>query len=279
MVKKSNKKNNLSFFKKLSRWFDENFLFIFSTFLLAFIPLYPKIPLFDIIPGYIVRVRFEDILIAVAGLFWVIQIIRKKTTWKSPLTKLISTYALVGLFSLLSAVFIIHTIPLELIHIGKSSLHLLRYLEYFFLFILMYSSINTQKQAKTIIWSILTTVFLISFYGLGQKYWYWPVYSTMNREFSKGIRLYLTEHARVQSTFGGHYDLGAYLLIMLPIILSSAFLSKKKWKKRIFHLVHAFGLWLLIMSASRASFASYGLAMLLVLIFLAPISFSGADSI
>ncbi|MBT4124734.1 MAG: hypothetical protein HN981_04805 [Candidatus Pacebacteria bacterium] len=269
MVKKSNKKNNLSFFKKLSRWFDENFLFIFSTFLLAFIPLYPKIPLFDIIPGYIVRVRFEDILIAVAGLFWVIQIIRKKTTWKSPLTKLISTYALVGLFSLLSAVFIIHTIPLELIHIGKSSLHLLRYLEYFFLFILMYSSINTQKQAKTIIWSILTTVFLISFYGLGQKYWYWPVYSTMNREFSKGIRLYLTEHARVQSTFGGHYDLGAYLLIMLPIILSSAFLSKKKWKKRIFHLVHAFGLWLLIMSASRASFASYGLAMLLVLIFLA----------
>lgn len=269
MVKKSNKKNNLSFFKKLVKWFDENFLFVFSTFLLAFIPLYPKIPLFDIIPGYIVRVRFEDILIATAGLFWIIQIFRKKITWKSPLSKLISTYALVGFFSLLSAVFIIHTIPLELIHIGKSSLHLLRYLEYFFLFILLYSSINTQKQAKTIIWSIVITVFLISFYGLGQKYWYWPVYSTMNREFSKGIRLYLTEHARVQSTFGGHYDLGAYLVITLPILLSSAFLSKKKWEKRIFHLVHTFGFWLLIMSASRAPFASYGLAMLLVLIFIA----------
>lgn len=259
------KQVKLSWWKKLTNWLDENILFVFSTFLLAFIPLYPKIPLFDIIPGYIVRVRLEDVLIATAGLIWLIQLARKKITWKSPLLKIIGSYTAVGFFSLLSAVLVSKTIPLEGIHLGKSALHLFRYIEYFFLFVMVYSSITTTKQAKTVLWSIVGTVLLVSFYGVGQKYWYWPVYSTMNREFSKGVRLYLTEHARVQSTFGGHYDLGAYLVIVLPMLLSFAYLSKKKWEKRIFHLAHIFGLWLLIASASRAPFASYGLASIFVI--------------
>jgi len=263
------KKKNLSFWQKIINWADNNLMFVFSTFLLTFIPLYPKIPLFDVIPGYIGRVRFEDMLMILAGIIWVTQVFRKKITWKSPLFKLLGTYAGIGFLSLLSAVLITQTIPAELIHVGKSVLHYLRYLEYFFLFIIMYASIETPKQAKTVVWSLVFTVFIVSFYGIGQKYWYWPVYSTMNREFSKGVRLYLTEHARVQSTFGGHYDLGAYLVVVLPILLSFAFLSKKKWEKRIFQFVHAFGLWLLIMSASRAPFAAYGLAVFFVLLFVA----------
>ncbi|MFH2118344.1 MAG: hypothetical protein ABII10_01260, partial [Candidatus Paceibacterota bacterium] len=216
-----NKKNlENSFFKKIFSWLDSNILFLFSTLLLIFIPLYPKIPLFDILPGYIVRVRFEDALIALAGLTWIIQLWRGKVVWKSPLFRLIGIYTLVGFLSILSAIFIIHTVPLELLHVGKSALHLFRYMEYFFLFVLMYASLKTFKQAKIIVWMLVLTVLAVSFYGVGQKYWYWPVYSTMNREFSKGVRLYLTEHARVQSTFGGHYDLGAYLVIVLPILLA-----------------------------------------------------------
>lgn len=258
-------KKQLSWWQKFISWTDDNLLFVVSTFLLAFIPLYPKIPLFDVIPGYIVRVRFEDVLMGLGGLIWLIQLLRKKITCKSPLFKLIGSYVAVGFFSLLSAMFISQTIPLELIHVGKSALHLFRYLEYFLLFFLMYASIKTEKQAKTVLWTIVATVILIGFYGLGQKYWYWPVYSTMNREFSKGVRLYLTEHARVQSTFGGHYDLGAYLVIVLPILLSFAYLSEKKWEKWLLHLTHAFGLWLLIMSASRTPFGAYGLAVLVVI--------------
>ena len=45
----------------------------------------------------------------------------------------------------------------------------------------------------------------------------------MNREFSKGMRLYLSEYARVQSTFAGHYDLGAYLVVVLPLALAGLF--------------------------------------------------------
>ncbi|HEX9817929.1 MAG TPA: O-antigen ligase family protein [Patescibacteria group bacterium] len=264
-VNKKPMKHRRNTLKSLVNWLDQHILFILSALLLTFIPLYPKIPLFDILPGYIVRVRFEDALIALAGLAWLIQLKRGKITWHSPLARQIGLYILIGFLSILSAIFIIQTVPLELLHVGKSVLHLFRYLEYFFLFALMYSSLRTIKQTKFILWILILSVLAVSFYGVGQKYWYWPVYSTMNREFSKGVRLYLTEHARVQSTFGGHYDLGAYLVIVLPILLALTYQARAKWEKRLLYLTHAFGLWLLIVSASRAPFLAYLVAALLII--------------
>ncbi|HCR81141.1 MAG: Secreted polysaccharide polymerase [Candidatus Pacebacteria bacterium GW2011_GWB1_47_8] len=265
MAKKQNSSSPTRF-KKIWAWLDNHILFVLSAFLLAFIPLYPKLPLFDILPGYIVRVRFEDIIIAFSGFVWLVQLWRKKITWQSPLLRMIGIYTAIGFFSIVSAIFITHTVPLELLHLGKSALHLLRYIEYFFLFVMMYSALKTAKQAKVILMTVVLSVLAISIYGVGQKYWYWPVYSTMNREFSKGMRLYLTEHARVQSTFGGHYDLGAYLVIILPILLALTYKAQVKWEKRLLFLTHTFGLWLLIVSASRAPFAAYTVAALLVIV-------------
>ncbi len=265
MPKKTSQPSALTYLKKLGSWLDENILLVFSALLIAFVPLYPKIPLFDILPGYIVRIRLEDALVAMAGLAWFIQLVRGKITWKTPLLKQIGTYLIVGLLSLVSAMLITHTVPLEALHIGKSTLHLLRYTEYFFLFFLTYDSIKNVNQAKVLIWTIIITVIGIAIYGVGQKYWYWPVYSTMNREFSKGVRLYLTEHARVQSTFGGHYDLGAYLVVVLPLLLSMAYKSGKKWERRFLYLSHGIGLWLLIVSASRAPFVAYSVAAAVVI--------------
>lgn len=252
---------------RLGHWLDSNFMFLLSVFLLAFVPLYPKLPLFDILPGYIVRVRIEDLLIALAGLTWLVQLIRHKITWQSPLFKMIGIYTTVGFLSLLSAIIFTQTIPPELLHIGKSTLHWLRYIEYFFLFLMMFASLKTAKQVKLVVLTLVLSVLAISVYGVGQKYWYWPVYSTMNREFSKGMRLYLTEHARVQSTFGGHYDLGAYLVIALPLILALAYKANSRWERRLLFFTHAFGLWLLIVSASRAPFIAYLAAAGLVIVF------------
>ena len=56
-------------------WLDEHIILILTGFLIAFIPLYPKLPLFDAIPGYIVRVRLEDILLLVTGLIWLVQVV------------------------------------------------------------------------------------------------------------------------------------------------------------------------------------------------------------
>lgn len=238
-------------------WLDTNILFILACFLTIFIPVYPKLPLFDIIPGYIVRVRIEDFVVLITGIIWVVQLWRKKITWKTPLTWIIGAYAVVGILSTLSALFITDTVPVELIHAGKTALHFFRYMEYFFLFFLLIEAVRSKFNVQVFFVIIMVSVLAISIYGYGQRYLYWPVYSTMNREFSKGVTLYLTEHARVQSTFGGHYDLGAYLVLTLPIILSGIYAFKRFWQKALLTIIFLFGLWLLIETASRASFLGF----------------------
>ncbi|HOP39234.1 MAG TPA: O-antigen ligase family protein [Candidatus Woesebacteria bacterium] len=258
-----------TFKQTLVNFIDQHLLFYASLFLLIFIPLYPKIPLFDAIPGYIVRVRLEDIFVGLTTLFYLIQVWRKKVSWKNPVAKWILAYIAVAFLSIISGLFIIRTIPLETIHLAKSVLHLLRYIEYFALLFILYSSIKSEKEMKVVIYVLALTVLLVSIYGYGQKYRYWPVFSTMNREFSKGMVLYLTEHARVQSTFAGHYDLAAFLVLLLPIFYVLGIKSQKKLERISFKILHLIGLWLLVVSASRTSFAAYLLAILFAIIFLA----------
>lgn len=247
-------------------WVDDNILLLLSTFLIVFIPLYPKIPLFSPIEQYIVRVRLEDILVFLTGIVWLVQVYRQKITWKLPVAPLIFAYAVAGMLTIITAIFVIQSIPLQPIHVGKSLLHYFRYMEYFSLFFFLATAVKTRAHLKLMIVMSTITLLLVSLYGIGQKYYYWPVYSTMNREFSKGIRLYLTPHARVQSTFAGHYDLGAYLVIMLPIVLGSFYVLKNRWLKLLMGLSFVLGLWLLVVSASRTSFVAALAAMSLVVV-------------
>lgn len=243
---------------KFFRWLDDNILSILAGFLFIFIPLYPKLPLFDILPGYIVRVRLEDILVSVTICIWILQLLRRKITLaNNPLLKPISAYLVVGLLSLVSAVFITQTIPMQSIHFGKSFLHFLRRVEYFSLFFIFYSSIKSIRQIKFYMGVLILTVIGVVVYGFGQKYLYWPAFSTMNREFSKGWVLYLTQHARVLSTFGGHYDLAAFIMMVL-ILLWSLFFGVRKWIQKVFVIFLIAGaFWTLILTASRTSFIAY----------------------
>ena len=253
-------------YKKIINWLDQHILLLLSSFLLVFIPLFPKIPFFSPIEEYIVRVRAEDFLILLTFIIWLTQLIRKKVRFKSFTTWIILSYAVVGLLSVISSLWVIKTVPLTQDHVLKTILHYFRYLEYFSLFFIFYSSISKPKDIKILLTTICLSLLGISIYGFGQKYYYWPVYSTMNREFSKGIRLYLTKHARVQSTFAGHYDLAAYLVIILPIVLALAYGAKKRSHKIGLFLLQILGCWLLIMSAARTSFAAYFIATLVVII-------------
>jgi hypothetical protein len=250
-------------------WLDDHILLILAGFLIAFIPLYPKLPLFEAIPGYIVRVRLEDVFVLFAALVWLIQALRQKIRWRSIVFWLIALYAVSGLLSILSAIFLIHTVPLQTIHIAKTVLHFFRYMEYFSLFLITFSAIRSKKDVQILVNIFIFTMLAVAVYGYGQKYHYWPVYSTMNREFSKGMRLYLTEHARVQSTFGGHYDLAAYLVILLNLTLALAFKHNQVWQKIYYYGVHLVGLWLLLMTASRTSFIAYLFGALVVIVLVA----------
>lgn len=239
------------------RWLDDHILIILGAFLLAFIPLYPKIPLWSPIEQYIVRVRAEDLLILLSALIWLVQVIRRKVRWRSVMFWMVLAYAVVGAISTLVAIFVIQTVPLEPLHVGKTVLHYFRYLQYFALFFILFSAIQKRKHLVLAIAIFALTVLAISIYGYGQRYFYWPVYSTMNREFSKGVQLYLTQFARVQSTFAGHYDMAAYLVVALPLLLAVAYRTGRRLINLGLHLIFWVGTWLLIMSASRTPFAAY----------------------
>lgn len=241
-------------------WLDNNLLAILAGLLLIVVPLYPKIPLVDILPGYIVRVRPEDFLILFVGLAWLVQVVRKKVRWKSRISVWIGAYLLVGLLSSISAIYVTKTVPNESLHVGKLFLHYFRRIEYFSLFFIFFAAIKNELQARRLIYLLFPITLIITLYGFGQKYLYWPVYSTMNREFSKGIRLYLTEHARVPSTFGGHYDAAAFTMMALAIVLSISLLAAKKTSKWLGAGIFVLGYWLLILTGSRTSIIAYAVA-------------------
>lgn len=244
--------------QKRIAWLDDHILEYLSFLLLILIPLYPKIPLTDILPGYIVRIRLDDLLVAGAFLIWLIWLIRKKVTLRgNPLFLPLAIYTAVGFLSSLSAIFVTKTVPLDELHIGKLFLHFGRRIEYFSIFFIFFSSIKSLAQIKKYVYIAAIVLLAVSIYGFGQKYLYWPAFSTMNREFSKGVKLYLTEHARVLATFGGHYDLAAYLMIVLTLFIPLVTIVKSWLSKSIFLIASIAGFWLLILTVSRTSFIAY----------------------
>ncbi len=254
---------------KRLKWLDDHILEYLSFALIVVIPLYPKIPIADLIPGYIVRLRPDDVLVAFTFGLWFIWLLRGKVSVKNNVLLIpILVYLAVGLASTLSAIFITKTVPESPIHIAKLFLHFFRRVEYFSLFFIFFSTIKSLEQIKRYIYALAIVLMLVSLYGFGQRYLYWPAFSTMNREFSKGVTLYLTDHARVLSTFGGHYDLAAYLMMMITIFIPLA-LVLKKWTQKLFFLtVAASGFWLLILTVSRTSFIAYLVSISVVFVLL-----------
>ncbi len=234
-----------------------NFLLLLVGFLAVFIPLYPKLPLSDLLEGYIVRLRLEDLLIAFTFLIWLFQIFRRRLSFpKNTFTAFIIAYLFVGFLSSINAIFILKTVPLQKQHLFKLFLHYFRRLEYFSLYFIAYSAIKNKRDIYLLLTSSLTALVGVIIYGFGQKYLYWPAFSTMNREFSKGLRLYLTAHSRVMSTFAGHYDYAAYLMIALTILIPLFWFARRRTKIFLFPLILA-SYWSLILTASRTSWLGY----------------------
>ena len=67
--------------KKILAWLDLNILTLLTGFLIVMVPLYPKIPLSALIPGYIVRMRLEDLIVLATLGVWFVQLLRKKVSF------------------------------------------------------------------------------------------------------------------------------------------------------------------------------------------------------
>ncbi len=238
---------------KLYDWFkahsEAKFRFIHYLLLLYvfFIPLWPKIPFKDVEYTYI-NIRYEDLFVALLGAVFVIDLLRRKITLKNSFLIWFSLYWAAVFGAFLWGHYISNTIPV--FNIGL--LHSLRRIEYMFPFFVFFAAIDNPKQFALFVKAALLALFLVLIYAMGQKFIGWPAFLTMNPVFSTGIPLNLTEESRIASTFGGHYDLAAFLVIMIPLTLGFAMGGKKR-----FFLLFMFALLVLVYTASRTSFIAY----------------------
>jgi hypothetical protein len=238
-----------------------NLLRVTLAVLLVFIPLYPKFPL-AFAAGSQVAFRLDDIIVSLSLLIWMIYqvksgfpILRQKMSW------LIFAYWLSLIASLLNAFLIYQTTPdTQLI------LHTLRRFEYMSLFFITFSALSTKDYKFPLPFALLA-FFGVFAYGMGQKYFQFPVVSTMNFEFAQGQLLQMDVWTRISATFAGHYDLAAYLSIFSALALGLSFLAKRLSVNLVLKLSWVLSFYLLTQTASRIStFAYWGGSVLMLML-------------
>jgi hypothetical protein len=250
--------------QKLINWCKQYGLLVITLFLLAFIPLYPKLPIINVIRTW-VYIRLEDFFIvgASAVLLWVL--VKARKIPDSPLTIPIICYWIAGGISLGNALILIFPHIAGLYpHLGF--LHYARRIEYMILFFLAFEAYRRKPILASVLWTLMGSYLLIILYGFGQKFLGFPAFLTMNEEFAKGVPLRLPPTARFPSTFGGHYDLAAYLVFTIPIIGSFLVSSKKVWQWILYTVLTFLGLIMLLFTASRISFMVYLIAISFMLV-------------
>ncbi len=267
--------------KKFLRLYDTYALKIGIAFLIIFTALYPKLPSVHIIRTW-VYIRLEDFFILFVAIIWLIQVIRGKAKIPFIAGLPIIIFWLAGLASLIySLIFIGPNLPGFFPHIAVLSY--LRRIEYMILFFIAVSSVKSVKDIRDYIIILCLTSLGVVFYGFGQKYYLdlwvkfpaffekysfcFPSFQTGNEEFAKGIPLCLPGASRLTSTFGGHYDLAAYLVLVIPVLLTVTLSIKRLWLRILSSLLFLFNLILLILTASRVSFIAYVIAAIFALIF------------
>lgn len=248
--------------KKLN-YFLEKFLLYLVLLLFVFIPLYPKFPLFNVV-GTFVAIRIEDLVIGLTLGLWAIYLVisgKLRTFLKDKLNLAILLFFFIGAVSIFSANFLTHTVSLHI-----SILHYLRRIELLMLLPVVVSVVKNKRDLILIIIFLAITVISVNIYALGQIYLDWPVISTGNSEFSKGLILRLTPGARANSTFAGHYDLAVYLAMAISLLTAIFFFVGKKLKFVVL-LLGILSLVVLIMTAARLAFVAAFIGIILSLLF------------
>lgn len=251
--------------KKIKDFALGNILFLETLFLLIFIPLFPKLPIFDVRNTW-VYIRAEDFAVLGVLLSWLALLFRKKVSLKTPLTLPILIFWVIGAVSTIHGVLLIFP-TIANVFPNVAFLTLLRHIEYMSLFFIGYLGMKDKEFLKAVIAVLVITLIGVVLYGFGQKFLGLPAYLTMNEEFAKGIPIQLSQLARVPSTFAGHYDLAAYLVLIIPI-LTSLFFGFKNWLVKLTLLATSIlGFVLLFMTVSRVSFFVLFAALAVVLFF------------
>jgi len=245
--------------KKLLKWLDNNAIKIALIGYIFFIPLFPKLP-FKMINYTYIALRLEDFYVGFLTIIFFIQVYRKKIVLQKRFVLPFLLFWGAVFLSFLWGFFIQKTIEFK--HLGF--LHSVRRIEYMINFFFFASSIRKREDFFFYLKALMGVVMIICLYGLGQKYLGWPAVQTMNPEYAKGYLLILDANARISSTFGGHYDLAALLIFLIPLILACFIAFGNYWYFLIFFLA----LFCLVLTASRISYGAYLLSTIPFLFFI-----------
>ncbi len=234
----------------LYRLFDKYFVYLVLG-VLVLIPLNPKLPLLNVVGTY-VAIRLEDLVIAVVLGVWVIFNTKNfRLLYSQLIIKAILLFWLITFISLLSGIWVTHTVSP-----GLGFLHWLRRVEYMSLFVVSFTCLTSLKRIKLAVVVFLITSAIVAIYGFGQIWLNFPVISTNNSEFSKGQILFLSNNARVNSTFAGHYDLAIYLSMVL-IISASLFFYYRELTLKVVVAINSVAAFILLgFTAARISFVA-----------------------
>jgi hypothetical protein len=237
---------------KWFKWVDDNLLHIsLSLFILA-VSLIPKIPIKFVEYTYI-RIRIDDIFPVVVGLVFLIQLLRRKIKLNTKFLPLVIAFWVAVFISFAYGHFVQGTIPI--FNIGL--LHSLRRIQYMAIFFIAASAISSEKRFFSYMNLYFVVVVLVGLYGLGQRFIGFPSIQSMNPAYADGRLLLLNEYDRINSTFGGHFDLAAYLTFSMSLLLGFFLFNhvKKLFGAFILSLI------ILIYTAARSSFIAYFISM------------------
>lgn len=245
--------------KKLIKWFDENIIKILVGITIFFIPLFPKIPLHNINYTY-VFFRIDDIFIIIFFLVFALQVVRRKIELNKQFLILFMLYWGAVFISALWGIYVHKNIIIS--HLGF--LHAFRRIQYMFVFFAALSVVKSKKIFFKYLWLFVVSSTLVFAYSLGQKFLGWPAVQTMNPEYARGYLLFLTPEARISSTYAGHYDLAAFTIFFMPIIIGFYLFANKI---RYF-LLFILSILILVFTASRISYGAYIISSIPFLIFI-----------
>lgn len=226
------------------------FKYYLLILILIFIPLYPKFPLVGV-SGSFVAVRLDDFVVAfVVGIWFLFAAYDRFRTVRLPVQRAILLYLFIGFVSLFSGIFLTKSATLQL-----GFLHAFRRVEYMSLFFVAYDFLTRKDQIPSLIRIILAVSLVVALYGLGQQFLGFPIISTTNSEFAKGLALSLGPGARINSSFAGHYDLAAYSLFPLLIILG---LLMSPVRRKLLLILLAVPVYItLLLTGARLTFAAF----------------------
>lgn len=257
--------------KKLLQFFDNQILKISAILVTLFISWYPKLPSVHINHTW-VYIRLEDFAIAALVLLWLVQLLRKKVRLVIAEGIPLALYWIIGGLSL-AYCFVFIAPHLANFFPKVAVLEYLRRIEYMILFFVGFSTIKTVKDIRDYMIGLGVTLIGVVLYGLGQHFYLtiwglfpsffekysfcFPSFQTGNEQFAKGLALCLPGDARVTSTFGGSYDLSAYLVVFLPVLFAYLLTLRRKLWQVLVSILFVGGVMTLIFTSSRVSFVAY----------------------